>query len=446
MKLDELDRYAPLFPSMEPSYGGLLRRRERKRRNQRIGAVVVAVVVMLALAGSFAAMYVGSQHVPAEGGMITPQNVGQLQLRWSADLNGGVPSNLNASTFLPYPPTVAGDTVYIGTDLGTVYAFPTSCGSGGASCAPTWTANVTGGVDHAVTVADGHVFASTDAGKLYAFPAGCATDCRPEWVGDVGHQLYGSPVVAEGKVYGIDLWNGRLYAFDEACHPATPGGRCAPSWTAWLGSRLQDDLDCGVLASCVVAAPAVADGMVFAGGEGYASEAIRAFDAETGELRWKSARTPMRFVRRYRWPVVDGDRVVVAWADGIYAFPARCGAGGVTCDPLWNGSTGFQGQPLVSDGQVVVGADAVYGFPVGCRNDGGICDPIWRHRQPGNFVGQPIGAGDGVVVVPDSGSSDGGITTILTSGSGGPDRSALWTGSVPYPFIPVVSNGIAVVG
>jgi outer membrane protein assembly factor BamB len=447
MKLDELDRYAPLFRSMEPSYGGLLRRRERKRRNQRIGAAVVAIVVMLALAGSFAVTYVGSQHVPAEGGLITPQNVGQLQLRWSADLDGAVPANLNASNFLPYPPTVAGDTVYIGTDAGTLYAFPGSCGTGGATCIPTWTAHVKGAVDHAVTAADGHIFASTDAGKLYAFPAGCATECEPEWVGDVGYQLYGSPVVADGKVYGIDLWNGRLYAFDEACQPSTPGGTCAPSWTAWLGSRLQDNLDCEVLASCVVAAPTVADGLVFAGGEGHrAGEALRAFDAVTGELRWKSPHASANFIRRYRWPVIVGDRVFVAWGDDVDAFPTRCGTGGATCDPVWWASTGFQGQPLVSGRQVVVGADAVYAYPIDCRADGGLCGPTWVSRQYGNLVGQPLGAGDGMVVVPDSGTSSGGIATIPMSPSGDRNRPALWRASVPYPFAPVVSNGVVYVG
>src|SRR5207247_2926997 len=119
---DELERYAPLFRAPQPSYADLLRRRERKRRNQRIAAAAVAIVVMLALAGSFAATYLGSVRVPAHGGAITPQNVGQLQLRWSAYLDGSVPANLNASLFLPYPPTVAGDTVYIGTDGGTIFA------------------------------------------------------------------------------------------------------------------------------------------------------------------------------------------------------------------------------------------------------------------------------------------------------------------------------------
>jgi outer membrane protein assembly factor BamB len=453
MKLDELDRYAPLFDRSAASYQSFLRRHDRKRRNRRIGAAAVAIVVMLALVGSFAATYLRSQGVPAKGGAITPQNVGQLRLRWSADLDGSVPADEYSATMIPYPPTVVGDTAYIATDAGTVYAFPMSCGMGGASCEPEWTAHVQGAVEHAVTVADGHVFATTDAGKLYAFPSNCAAACTPQWVGDVGHGFYASPVVADGRVYGIDLWRGMLYSFDEACAPPGPEGDCSPSWTASLGSRLRTNLACSSLTWCVVAAPAVADGMVFAGGEGHhAKEALRAFDSETGELRWKAPEAPSDFIRRFRWPVVVGDRVIVAYEDGLYAFPTRCGTDDATCVPSWRAPTSFEGQPVVSDGQIIVGADAIYAYPVDCRDDGRVCDPTWQSLRPGNLVGMIPGVGQGVLVVPDSPSETDGIATIRVAPSGkegsaeNRDRSPLWTASVGYPFMPTVTNGIVYVG
>lgn len=47
-RFDVLERFAPLFEAPEPSFDGLLRRRDRRRRNQRITAGVAAIAVFLA--------------------------------------------------------------------------------------------------------------------------------------------------------------------------------------------------------------------------------------------------------------------------------------------------------------------------------------------------------------------------------------------------------------
>jgi dipeptidyl aminopeptidase/acylaminoacyl peptidase len=47
-RFDVLERYASLFEAPEPSFDGLLRRRDRKRRNQRITAGVVGIAVFVA--------------------------------------------------------------------------------------------------------------------------------------------------------------------------------------------------------------------------------------------------------------------------------------------------------------------------------------------------------------------------------------------------------------
>ena len=58
-RFDALERFVPLIDAPEPSYEGLLRRRDRKHRNQRIAALVVGITVavapalILASGGSF---------------------------------------------------------------------------------------------------------------------------------------------------------------------------------------------------------------------------------------------------------------------------------------------------------------------------------------------------------------------------------------------------------
>ena len=53
-RFDVLERYAPLFPSPEPSFDQFLRRRDRKRRNKRVAAGVVGILFFVAPIAFFA--------------------------------------------------------------------------------------------------------------------------------------------------------------------------------------------------------------------------------------------------------------------------------------------------------------------------------------------------------------------------------------------------------
>jgi outer membrane protein assembly factor BamB len=170
------------------------RYRSHKRRNQRIGAALVAAALTIATILFVTGGFDRGQAPSPAGPVITPSNVGTLRLQWSARLDGAVPGQLTDQQTLPYPPTLANGAVYVGTQNGTLYSFPASCGSPGADCPPNWVAHLQGAAVYAPTVADDRVFVATDAGKLYAFPTDCASSCSPAWVGNVGRQFYASPL------------------------------------------------------------------------------------------------------------------------------------------------------------------------------------------------------------------------------------------------------------
>jgi outer membrane protein assembly factor BamB len=85
-----------------------------------------------------------------------------------------------------------------------LYAFRTSCGTGGAKCAPLWQAEVPGA--SSPVVANGVVYTGSNKGRLYAFRTGCGSGgktCRPLYRGPPsgGTPFASSPAVISGKVY-----------------------------------------------------------------------------------------------------------------------------------------------------------------------------------------------------------------------------------------------------
>jgi MYXO-CTERM domain-containing protein len=444
---DLVERASARFDPPSDGFERFSRRRERKQRNQRMGTIALAVLIMVALVGAFLGSYTRSEQ-PATGG-ITPQSAGELRLQWSADLDADTPPSDSAK---PDQPAVGDGKVFVGTMSGTFFAFPASCGTGGASCEPAWTTHLSGTIDHTATVADGLVFVSTTRGRLYAFPTDCSATCAPRWTAEVGKQIYSSPVVADGMVYGIDLWNGTLYAFEERC-----SARCRPAWTADLGARLDSNLDCAAVWQCVTGAPTVASGLVLASPEGRPDEPqeaplLQAFDARTGAKVWGSVGVDTSSPERYRWPVVDGDRVFISSDEQLYAFPLHCAA---LCHPLWRFSTNgeFVGQQVVADGFVYVGIGTVgehggvFAFPEDCRRDGGLCRPAWSQAS---FAPNPaldhVVVGGGVVVSTSGEEPEGEIQAYMTrcAADGGTCRPA-WTTATLGREVPTVSGELVYV-
>jgi outer membrane protein assembly factor BamB len=474
---DESDRF-----HLEPgAHDRLSRRRDCKRRNDRIAAGVLAFIVLLAAAGSF---FVAdrARNLPAQGGRIDPSNVSTLRPAWSADLDGVVSFMGASGDRIPYPPTVAGDSVYVGTVMhwpptlspgpgpvyphfdGTLYSFPTSCSSTVGRCAPTWKASVDGGVAYPPTVSDGRVFVTTTGGKLYGFPAGCARPCSVRspgaWAADVGTGFYASPVVVDGMVYGIDASNGTLYAFraDQVCKRT-----CEPAWTASLGGGigrdLEGNLDCKRgLWSCVSVAPAVADDVVFATSAAGLGERLQAFDAGSGNLLWRG--TPFavyggaeqfrEYPQRFLTPAIAGDVVFVA-QPSVEAYATDCGRTGATCRPLWTGSGSGDIQVAASGGMAITASGEDGGlsaYPTTCIvGTGVLCTPAWR-QTGGETWTNPIVIGEGSLLYGSF--DDDEVRTVSLScqpddGYGG-YCDATWTADVPQPGAPVISGGVVYVG
>jgi hypothetical protein len=158
---------------------------------------------------------------------------------------------------------VAGNVVFaasgsFGSGTGKLSAYPASCGTGGANCSPTWTATIQSRA-YGPAVADGIVYVATDGrdanghARLYAFISSCGSGgatCTPLWTADIGPASGGSdasPVVANGVVYVTQ--GGVLRAFAVTC--GIGGATCNPIWTH----------------SGTITPPAIANGMLYVQGQ-----------------------------------------------------------------------------------------------------------------------------------------------------------------------------------
>lgn len=145
------------------------------------------------------------------------------------------------------------DTVYVGTDAGTIHAVeaatgdilwkaatgsaitdspaladgslyvPTEAdglvvldadGCGTPVCEPLWTGSATAAITQQPAAAGGVVFAGTADGAVIAFDgAGCGTPvCEPSWVDSTGSEITGAPAVHNGQLY-VGTADGRLVAY-----------------------------------------------------------------------------------------------------------------------------------------------------------------------------------------------------------------------------------------
>jgi outer membrane protein assembly factor BamB len=144
------------------------------------------------------------------------------------------------------PPVIGpGDeTVYTGTNVGTVYAIDAATG------AVRWQASAGAAVTASPALVGGTLFVPTADGDLVAMAAGgCgAATCDPLWAAPAGDALTVQPAAAGGVVF-TGAADGSVHAFPAAgCGAAT----CGPLWSASTGSR-------------VTGAPAVSNGRLYVG-------------------------------------------------------------------------------------------------------------------------------------------------------------------------------------
>jgi hypothetical protein len=105
-------------------------------------------------------------------------------------------------------PALTYNQVYVGADDGSVHAWSTlPCAS--PPCAPAWTAQLDNFPTSSPMVADGLLFVSTQNGHIYALTA---RGLEVAWSSDVGVSVHSSPVVVNGRIYvGAD--DGQLHMF-----------------------------------------------------------------------------------------------------------------------------------------------------------------------------------------------------------------------------------------
>jgi outer membrane protein assembly factor BamB len=102
-------------------------------------------------------------------------------------------------------PTVVGETVYTGSEDGTVYALNATTGD------KRWQFETGTDVDSSPTITDGTVYVGSNNGNVYALDARTGDK---EWRFETGDTVWSSPTVEEGIVY-VGSADGNLYAIDD---------------------------------------------------------------------------------------------------------------------------------------------------------------------------------------------------------------------------------------
>jgi len=374
-------------------------------------------------------------------------------------------------------PAVAGGVVYVGSDDGRLYAFDaggvTGCSGAPRQCAPLWTATAGDAVDSSPAVVNGVVYVGSSfadqSGALSAFDAagsrGCGGSpktCAPLWTAPVGGSVSSSPTVAGGVAY-VTSADGSLYAFDASGTTGCSGvpKTCTPLWRAYVGT---DDTS-GFVAS----SPAVADGVVYVGGNG-----LSAFDAtatthcsgipKTCTPLW-SANVAYAIVSS---PTIANGFVYVGdVGDRIDAFDAsgasHCGGTPKVCKPIWIAKLGWSimSSPAVANGIVYIGSEAPALFALdanGLTNCSPpsptysrVCTPLWSAPLPtGIGVDSSPAVANNVVYV---GSDDNNLYAFDATGTlnctGTPRLCApLWTATTAGPIYssPAIANRTIYVG
>jgi outer membrane protein assembly factor BamB/phospholipase C len=332
-------------------------------------------------------------------------NASTLVQAWVGSTNGAVRSS---------PAVGSLGFSYVGSDGGTVYAFPPGCKT---TCVPKWTGATGGAVTSSPALGSGFAYVGSSDGKLYAFPTSCTkSPCTPTWTAATGGAVASSPTVL-GNVY-VGSADGKVYSFKPGCGAPT----CAPVWTAATGGAISGS-------------PAVAFGRLYVGsGDGKVS----ALTPSNGSVIWQ---VPLNgpvaasvAVAQQPWsqPVV----YAVSQPGTLYALNAYTGA------TQWTAQLGStaKASPAVAYGNVYVGSDngtlSVFGAN-GCTHPS--CTPLWTQAAGGAITSSPA-VGNGVVFV---GSADGGVYAY-NARSG----AQLWTTHLgsSVESSPAIASGLVYVG
>lgn len=290
---------------------------------------------------------------------------------------------------------VAGDTVFVGSTDGTLYAVDVNDGT------ERWRFPVRGQVRTTPAVTGDLVFVGGDGGGLYGIDRESGDqmwESRPRAEFSLSH-----PNVADGTVYAGST-DGTLYAFDAATGDV--------EWEYGLGGR-------------VASSPAVADGRVFVGWRG---EHANPGEKSPGGL------TAVTTGGDEEWEIRgdDGDGSPTVVDGTVYAGRGSdvCALAADTGDELWRFETeGSVSSPAVVDGTVYAGSHDTNLYAI----DADSGDEAWRFETV-NWMNFAPAVADGMVYVPSWDTRVYGVD----AGTG----EKRWEVSLETPFSdPAVADG-----
>ena len=267
------------------------------------------------------------------------------------------------------PPTVAGDTAYLGSYHGTVYALRADDGQ------PLWRFDAGSRIVGGVAVLDGTAFVGDSEGRVYALRDGDVL-----WRFDAGRRVWSTPAVdPDSRTVYVTSMSGALYALD--------AGTGSERW------RFETD-------AAVASPPVLAGGAVYFGSF---DKRFYAVDAETGRLRWASEPAGNWFWTR---AAVGSDTVFAGSLDGkVYAFSRDDGS------PAWPAPFAAQA-PVRSGPALLEGA----GILVVVDRDGHVYGLDPRTGEPrwsgGQIAGDVLGDLTVVGTTVYARTENGGIWTV----------------------------------
>jgi hypothetical protein len=253
---------------------------------------------------------------------------------------------------------------------------------------------------------------------LEAYRAFCATGggtCNPLWRAPIGGDTAGAaPVVADGKVF---VGGDRLYVFPAS---GCSGSNCTPSWTGTTGGQ-------------ITSSPTFSDASIYVG-TGGADRRLYSFSASgcgqpTCTAQWsKPTFGPVSTAAV--GPVLRGTGVIVGAEQGVYTFTD----GGTLVGR--QATDGNVTPPLLTGDLIAVGSAAgkIYAFqPLG--------NLVWTGATGGPVVAPPAFSNNTYYV----GSGDGKLYAFSAScNSGGGSCTPMWTGATGAPIrtAPAIANGV----
>jgi outer membrane protein assembly factor BamB len=302
-------------------------------------------------------------------------------------------------------PTIANNTIYVGSNNGVIFALNATTG------AQIWNFTTGSAVWSSPSVVDNVVYCGSNDNNMYALDARSG---RKLWNYTTGGQIRSSPAVVGGVVY-VGSQDGYLYALN-----AATGEKI---WSSYTG-----DGDTYTNSS-----PAVVNNTVYVGST---DTNLYAFQASDGRQLWKYPTG----AKVSSSPAVHNGVVYVGSEDNsLYAIDTSTGT------KIWSQPTGgpVYSSPAVADGVVYVGSwdNTIYAFDVST----GVL--VWSYQTGGGVFSSPtisggvmfVGSYDAKVYAFGSSYIPGNISSVT------PDSSTPGSSNNDLPTIvwmPSPQNGV----